>query len=156
LGGRDVSAFLDSGAGATAVDATTPAGLNFTPTMETTAVGATQDVRVGFGELPSIELGDLHAEHVPTVSVPIPALEAFGDKRPELILGYSFFASAVVRVDYKRLDIVIAKSAAGIFAKGVETRAVPLRVLDNKIVVDGVVEGIPAPFEVDTGNSGGL
>jgi hypothetical protein len=156
LGGRDAMAFLDSGAGATAVDATTPAGTEFRPSMEVTGSGATQKVRLGFGELVSIDLGELHVEHVPTVSVPIPALDAFGDKRPELILGYSFFASAVIRVDYKRSEVVFGRTADGLFAKGVDTRAVPLRVLRSKIIVDGTVEHTPAPFEVDTGNGGGL
>lgn len=156
LGGREVNAFLDSGAGATAVDATTPAGAELHPALELTGAGATQKLRLGFGELPSLDLGDLHAERVPTVGVPIPALDAFGDKRPELILGYSFFAAAVVRVDYKRLEVVLAKSTGGMFAKGSEPRAVPLRVLDGKLVAEGVVEGSPAPFEIDTGNGGGL
>ncbi|MDB5218003.1 MAG: hypothetical protein JWO86_5930 [Myxococcaceae bacterium] len=156
LGGREAMAFLDSGAGATAVDATTLAGTEFRPSMEVTGSGATQKVRLGFGELASVDLGDLHVEHVPTVSVPIPALDAFGDKRPELILGYSFFASAVIRVDYKRSEVVLARSTDGLFAKGVDTRSVPLRILRSKIIVDGTVERMPAPFEVDTGNAGGL
>jgi hypothetical protein len=156
LGGREAMAFLDSGAGVTAVDATTPAGTEFHSTMEVTGAGATQKLRLGFGELATIDLGEVRAEHVPAVSIPIPALDAFGDKRPELILGYSFFASAVIRVDYKRQEIVLGKSTDGMFAKGGEPRAVPLRVLANKIVADGSVEGIPAPFELDTGNAGGL
>ena len=162
IGGRDAFAFLDSGASATAVDATTPAGAAFHAAIELTGSGSTQRVRVGFGELPTIDLAELHAEHVPTVSVPIPALDAFGDKRPELILGYSFFAAAVVRVDYKRMEVVFAKSTDGMFARSGppdranEPRAVPLRVLRSKIVVDGAIEGTPAAFEVDTGNSGGL
>ena len=156
LGGREALAFLDSGAGATAVDATTPAGAEFRSTMEVSGAGATQRIRLGFGELASVDLGELRAEHVPTVSVPIPALDVFGDKRPELILGYSFFASAVVRVDYRRKEVVFGKSAVGLFAKGTEPRKVPLRVLKSKIVVDGTVEGKPAAFEVDTGDAGGL
>ena len=156
LGGREAMAFLDSGAGATAVDATTPAGTAFRASMEVTGSGATQKLRLGFGELATIDLGELHVEHVPTVSVPIPALDAFGDKRPELILGYSFFASVVIRVDYKRSEVTFGRTTDGLFAKGVDTRAVPLRVLRSKIIVDGTVERTPAPFEVDTGNGGGL
>ncbi|MEA2751035.1 MAG: hypothetical protein QOI41_5178 [Myxococcales bacterium] len=156
IGGRDAMAFLDSGAGVTAVDATTPAGTEFHPSMEVTGSGATQKVKLGFGELASIDLGELHVEHVPTASVPIPALDAFGDKRPELILGYSFFVTAVVRVDYKRSEVVLAKSTDGLFAKGVDPRSVPLRILRSKVIVDGTVERTPAPFEVDTGNAGGL
>jgi hypothetical protein len=156
IGGRDAMAFLDSGASATALDARTPAASEFHPSMELTGSGATQRVRVGFGELTAVDIGGLHAEHLPTVSVPIPGLDAFGDKKPDVILGYAFFASAVIRVDYKRSEIVFAKSTAGIFAKGGEPRAVPLRVLKSKVVVDGSVEGAAAPFVVDTGNAGGL
>ena len=156
LGGREVSALLDSGASVTAVDALLPAGASFRSSLELTGAGATQKVRVGFGELAAIELGDLRAEHVPAVSVPIPALDAFGDKRPELILGYSFFASAVVRVDYARREVLVAKSADGSFTKAGEPRSVPLRVLGSKIIVDGSVEGSPAAFQIDTGSSGGL
>jgi hypothetical protein len=156
LDGKGTIAFLDSGAGATAVDATTGAGAAFHPSMEMTGASATQKLRLGFGEIAAIDLGELHVEHAPTVSVPIPALDAFGDKRPELILGYSFFAAAAIRVDYKRSEIVFGKSADGLFTKGTEPRPVPLRVLRGKIVVDGTVEGAPAAFEVDTGNGGGL
>ena len=156
VGGREVNALLDSGAGVTAVDALLPAGASFRPSLEVTGVAATQKVRLGFGELSAIELGDLRAEHVPTVSVPIPALETFGAQRPELILGYSFFASAVIRVDYIRHEVLIAKSADGSFTKAGAPRSVPLRILGNKMVVDGVVEGMPAAFQVDTGSNGGL
>lgn len=156
IGGREVPAFLDSGANVTAVDATTPAGAAFRPIVELTGSGSTQKVRLGFGELEAIDLGELHAEHVPTVSVVIPALDAFGDKRPELILGYSFFATAVVRVDYKRSEIVLARTTEGLFVKGSEPRAVPLHVLGSKIVAEGAVEGAAASFEIDTGNGGGL
>lgn len=156
LGGREVHAFLDSGAGATAVDGTTPAGAELHSGLELDGAGSTQKVRFGFGVLSAIDLGPLHAEHVPAVSAPIPALDAFGDKRPELILGYSFFASAVIRVDYKHGEVVFARSTDGLFAKGSERRALPLRILKSKIVVDGTVEGVAAPFEVDTGDGGGL
>ncbi len=156
VGGREVDALLDSGAGVTAVDALLPAGASFRPSIEVTGVAVTQKVRLGFGELSAIDLGDLRAEHVPTVSVPIPALDVLGDKRPELILGYSFFASAVIRVDYVRREVLIAKSADGSFTKGGAPRSMPLRILGNKIVVDGMVEGTPAAFQVDTGSNGGL
>ncbi len=72
VGGREVDARLDSGAGVTAVDALLPAGASFRPSIEVTGVAVTQKVRLGFGELSAIDLGDLRAEHVPTVSVSTP------------------------------------------------------------------------------------
>ncbi len=159
-GGRDVYAFLDSGAGATAVDATMPAGAAFRSTIEIEGAGATQKVRAGFGELPSLDLADLGATHVPTVSVPVPALEAFGDKRPEIVLGYSFFAKTAVRIDFKKGELVFAKSGDLLTPSESDKRshahAVPLRIFDGKIVIEGMVEGIAASFQLDTGNAGGL
>ncbi|MDB4935345.1 MAG: Periplasmic serine endoprotease DegP [Labilithrix sp.] len=156
IGGRDALAFLDSGASATALDARTPAAAEFRPSLELDGSGATQRVRVGFGELTAVDVGDLHAEHLPTVSVPIPGLDLFGDKKPDVILGYAFFARTVIRVDYKRSQVVFGTTTDGMFAKGTEPRAVALRVLKSKIVVEGSVDGAAASFVVDTGNGGGL
>jgi hypothetical protein len=116
IGGRELVADLDSGASITVVDATTPAGQAFVPAFSVDGASATQKIRVGVGTLPAIALGALTASDVPTASVPIPALDAFGDKRPEVILGYSFFATAVIRVDYKRSEVVFGRTADGLFA----------------------------------------
>lgn len=156
VGGREVWALLDSGASITTLDATSPAGAAFQPALAMSGAGATQKVRFGVGELPSIEIGGLRAEHVPTASVPIPALDSFGDRRPELILGYSFFVAGAVRVDYTQGLVAFARTSDGLFRKGVEARAVPLRALKSKLVAEGSVDGAAASFEVDTGNAGGL
>ncbi|MBS2013837.1 MAG: aspartyl protease family protein [Deltaproteobacteria bacterium] len=156
VGGREVWALLDSGASITALDATAPIASSFTPAVEMTGSGATQKVRFGIGEIATITVGGLEASHVPVASVPIPALDAFGDKRPELILGYSFFASAAIRVDYAHGMVAFHRVSDGLFAKNVESRALPLRVLKSKMVADGEVEGARALFEIDTGNAGGL
>lgn len=154
IGTRPVWALLDSGAGITCVDATTPSGEAFKPALEIHGAGSTQKIKLGIGALPDIALGDLHAIEVPTASVPIPALAAFGNKRPELILGYSFFAAAAVRVDYKKGEVILAKSAAGLAAPN--ARKVTARHVDGKLLVDGEIEGHAAIFQLDTGNSGGL
>lgn len=152
VGGRDVWALLDSAAGITAIDATMPAAESFKPSLELEGAGSTQKVRLGLGELAAIDLGELHAEAVPAASVPIPALEGFGAKRPELILGYSFFASAAVRIDFKKREIVFSKTP--IVANG--ARSLPVRVVEGKLVGDASVEGKNALFLLDTGCSGGL
>ena len=156
VGGREVWALLDSGASITALDATAPIASAFTPAVEMTGSGATQKVRFGVGELATIEIGNLKASHVPAASVPIPALDAFGEKRPELILGYSFFASAAILVDYAHGQVAFNRGSDGLFAKNVENRAMSLRLLKSKLVADGELDGAVAPFEIDTGNAGGL
>jgi len=153
-GGRDVPAFLDSGASVTVVDAATPAGQAFVPAFDVEGAGATQKIKVGFGALPSITIGELSASNVPCASVPIPALEAMGKSRPEVILGYSFFAASVVRVDYKRNEIVFAKPGTSLAAA--DARSMPLRVASGKLLAKANLEGNDAWFEVDTGNTGGL
>lgn len=150
-GARETWAFLDSGAGITAVDATTPAGESFVATAELAGAGATQKIRLGVGELAEIGVGELIARHVPAASVPIPALEAFGDKRPEIILGYTFLAGAAVRVDFRRSEIAFAHEAARVVGAG--ARAVPMRVLGGKLAADARLEGEEAVFELDTGNA---
>ncbi len=154
VGGREAWAILDSGAGISVVEATSRAAEGFVPSIEVAGAGSTQKIRLGVGELASLDVGDLHAEHLPVASVPIPAFESFGNRRPEVLLGYSFFAGAAVRVDYTRSEIVFAKTADGLYAKA--ARDMPMRVLGGKLVADGIVEGHPATFQLDTGNSGGL
>lgn len=156
VGGREVWALLDSGASITALDATMPIATSFTPAVEMIGSGATQKVRFGVGELATIEVGNLKASHVPAASVPIPALDSFGEKRPELILGYSFFASAAILVDYAHGLVAFNRGSDGLFAKNVDSRAMSLRLLKSKMVADGEVDGALAPFEIDTGNAGGL
>jgi len=156
VGTRELWALLDSGASITSIDATAPIAAAFTSRLDLSGSGATQKVRFGIGELAAIELGGLRAEHVPTASVPIPALDAFGEKRPELILGYPFFVGAAVRVDYARGVVAFAREPEALFAKGAPLREVPMHALKSKLVATGAVEGMPALFEVDTGNAGGL
>lgn len=156
VGGREVWALLDSGASITALDATAPIATAFTPAVEMTGSGATQKVRFGVGELATIEVGNLKASHVPAASVPIPALDSFGEKRPELILGYSFFASAAIVIDYAHGQVAFNRGSDGLFSKNVENKAMPIRLLKSKLIADGEIDGAAAPFEIDTGNAGGL
>lgn len=100
--GRELDAIVDSGASITVIDATTPAASLFKPAAELTGSGSTQAVRAGIGEIASLGIGELVLADAPAATVPIPALDALGKRRPELILGYSLFASSVVRVDYQR------------------------------------------------------
>ncbi len=152
--GRKTWALLDSGAGLSAVDASTPAGRAFKTSLEVTGSGSSQVVRLGLGELDALRLGDLTLRHLPIASVPIPALEDFGARRPEIIVGYSLFAGAAVRVDYARSELVVARSAEGLVKPG--ATAVPLRVWEGKLVTLAEVEGVTAPMVLDTGSSGGL
>lgn len=156
IGAREVVAFLDSGGTVTHADATSRAGTDIQSTLRLPAMAGTTAGRAGYGEIATMEIGALHTENVPTAIAALPSLDVFGDKKPEILIGFSLFAAAVIRVDYKRLEITIAPSTAGMFAKGNEPRAVPLRVLKGSIVADGIVEGAAAPLAVTTVHTGGL
>jgi hypothetical protein len=152
VGDRDVWALLDSGAGITTLEGGSAGALGFVSSLENEGMGATQKVKFGFGELPSITIGDLSVAHVPTASVPIPALNDFGDKAPSIILGYPLFEQMAVRIDYAKNEIVFARDADGLAAP--RATAVPFRSLSGKPVADTQIDGSSAPFELDTGNSG--
>ncbi len=154
LGGRPAWALLDSGAGLTVLDATTPAGEAFRPSIEVTGAGVGQKVRMGLGEVEALAAGALTLRRVPVASVPIPALATFGERRPEVILGYSLFLGAAVRVDYAKGEIAFARAAPALVRPG--SRALPFRILGDALAVEASVEGARGVFELDTGNSGGF
>lgn len=153
-GDREAWALLDSGAGLTVVDSTTPAGMSFVSSLEINGSGSSQKVRAGLGELSKLRIGDLTLTHLPAASIPIPALDPFGNRRPEIIIGFSLFLGAAVRVDYAKNEIAFARTAGALVKPG--TPSVSLRVLEGKPVADVTVDGVSAPFVTDTGNSGGI
>jgi hypothetical protein len=158
--GRDVWALVDSGAGVTTVDSTTKSAESFKAGTVIEGAGATQKLRLGLGTLSSLSIGELTMRDVPTASVPVIALDAFGDDRPEIILGFTLFEAATVHVDYAKGELVLSSksrsdgpaNAAGL-AKG---GALPLdiTVLDGKIVASATIDGVAAPMEIDTGSDG--
>lgn len=152
--GRELDAILDSGASIMVIDSTTPAASLFKPVAEITGSSSTQQVKAGIGELATIGLGDLVLGPAPTAAVPIPALDALGKRRPELILGYTLFAAGVVRIDYARGEVVLAKPGTALAAAN--ARSVPVRIAEGKLLVQANVEGQAAWFELDTGNSGAI
>ncbi len=154
VGERDTWAIVDSGAMMSLVDSTTPLAGLFRPTMSTDGAGLTQTVRMGLGELANVRVGGLTLLRLPAVSAEAPALDALAPRRPELLLGYSLFASLGVRIDYAAQEIVLAPSADRLHDE--HAVEVPLRVLEGKIFVEAKVEGQSGAFLVDTGDDGGF
>jgi hypothetical protein len=154
IGQRQVWALLDSGAGLSVIEARDAAGAGFKQLIEEEGQGLTQRVIMGLGELDSVAIGELELEKLPVASVPIPAFDDFGAKRPELVLGYSLFESMAVRIDYQNHEVVLARSADTLTKA--ESLAVPFFSLDGKAVVEGKIEGRSLLLEIDTGNNGTL
>ena len=152
VGSTDVWALLDSGAGITTLEAEAASALGFVSSLENEGMGATQKVKFGFGELPSVTVGELSIAHVPVASVPIPALKDFGDTAPSIILGYPLFEQMAVRIDYAKNEVILARDGDGLAAAA--ATAVTFRSLSGKPVADAQIDGATAPLELDTGNSG--
>jgi predicted aspartyl protease len=147
--GRERWALLDTGAAITVIDSTAPLGPTFKPVLEIGGGAGTQTIRLGMGELASAKIGDLVAENLPAAAIPIPAFADFGNRRPEIVLGFSFFLSAAVKVDYAHQELTFAPSANALRSP----RAVPLPValLGGQIVAEAIVDGVSGAFVIDTG-----
>lgn len=154
LGGRKAWALLDSGAGTTVVDADMPAAKGFVSNLELEGAGATQPLKLGLGELSSLAVGDLRLRHAPAASIPIPALDAFGDRRPEIVLGFGLFEAAVVRVDYARSELVLGSTAEGLVSPA--ATPLPIVVVDGKPLAGMKLNDALAPVILDTGNNAGI
>jgi hypothetical protein len=154
VAGKDTWAILDSGASLSALDATRGLAAAFKPAMELVGSAATQQIKVGLGQISDVRVGSMALASLPVVHVPIPALDNFGDRRPDLILGYSLFAAAAVRVDYEKSKIVFAKSADGLHTP--EAVALPIQYWEGKPMVEFEIDGQRGLVELDTGNAGSL
>jgi hypothetical protein len=154
VGGRNVWALLDSGAGLSVIDSTTALATSFQPAVQLEGAAATQKVSLGLGELRDVGLGKLLLPRLPVVSVPIPALDGFGIRRPDFIAGFSIFASSVVRVDYKKSELVFAK--AGTQLHTANASSLPIHMWSGKPMAEISLDGVTGYIELDTGNGGSL
>jgi PDZ domain-containing protein/aspartyl protease len=152
LGKEDVIALLDSGAGITAIDGTGAAAKSFKPAFELSGSGATQKVHLGFGEIEELQIGDLKIEHLPAASVPIPAFADFGKQRPAVVLGFSLFQAAAIRIDYARKEVIFANEVT--LLKSPASKDLAIKDLGGKVVARVELNKADAPIEVDTGNAG--
>lgn len=150
IGGREFWALLDSGANLTALDVTTPLGRQFRPSLSLNGSGAGQLLTAGLGEMrDAVALGTLSADRLPVIAVPIPELENFGDRRPEIILGFSYFLAATIRIDYARGEVVLAQN--GVALQSEKAVPVPMKLLGSFLAVEATLDGVPGLFELDTG-----
>jgi hypothetical protein len=154
LGSASIWGLLDSGAELTAIDVTTKRGAGFRPAASTIGAGVSETLSVGLGRLDQLSLGALLAEHVPVVAVPIPALSAFGELRPDVIFGFSFFLGATVRIDRGKGEIVFARAPTPLHGK--DALAIPLSLRGGAYVATVEVDGRKADCVLDTGSSSGI
>jgi predicted aspartyl protease len=155
VGGRNVPAFLDSGAELTSIDSGSTLGRAFVPATSMGVMTATDDsTEGGAGTLPVIALGSAQAHDVPALCVAAPVLAVFGSLRPEIFLGMSFFESSVVRIDFARQAIEMHPLGSVIHDPAAV--AVPLRIVEGRFVASIEIDGTRVDTFVDTGSMGTL
>ena len=154
LHGKTRWALLDSGAGMTVLDIDTPSGNGFSPSANVRLSGAAPSLKAGIGELAELGLASLVLRQLPALAMPLPVLDGFGNRRPELLVGTTLFVAAAVRLDYAAGELTLARTVADLPGPG--AIGIPLRFLDGKLVADVALEGTIVPIQIDTGNAGGL
>src|SRR5262249_58652594 len=111
---------------------------------------ASEKVTFGVGEIEALEIGDLKVSHLPTASVPLPVFADFGKKRPELVIGYSLFAAAAIRIDYAKREVVFARDIAAL--KSPAAKDIALKDFGGKPLAKAEVNRTEAVMDIDTGN----
>jgi hypothetical protein len=155
VGGRQFLGLVDSGATLNVVDTGSPIASVFRPAAA--PEGATPDQRSPFalGEIPeAVGLGELRVEHIPVAAVPIPSFDEFGERRPEMLVGYPLFLGTAVRIDYARQEFLLAKEARSLHSPS--AIALPLKFLGGVVVAEGRIDGVAGLFVLDTGDSEAL
>ncbi len=142
---------VDTGAQNVVIDAGVAAELALFPEGALEARGSSRTGGLGLARLDTIHIGDA-ALFVGAVGV----IDLGGSTRRAFsidgILGYPFFASAVVRIDYANQTMTFA--APGMLAP-IGTK-MPIEVDREMPEVTARVNGIEGPFVVDTGNGNEL
>ena len=120
VGGRTVLGLVDSGATVNVVDTGSPLVSAFREAQAT--AGSTPGGSFAQGEIDlAVELGDLSVRHLPAAAVPIPSFDEFGDRRPQMLVGYPIFLGTAVRLDFALEEVLLSRR------HGISTRRVPLR-----------------------------
>jgi hypothetical protein len=152
VGGRAFWGLVDSGATLNVVDTGSPLASVFHPAAAMES--STPDQRGSFrlGEIrEAVELGDLVVRHFPVAAAPVPSLDEFGERRPEILIGYPIFLGTAVRINYARQEFLLSKDARSLHSKS--AIAIPLKVLGQTVVAEARIDGLACWFVLDSGDS---
>ena len=155
VGGRAFWGLVDSGATLNIIDSGSPITSMFRPAAAPDSAPPDQPSPFVLGEIrEAVGLGDLMVEHIPVAAVPIPSFDEFGERRPEMLVGYPLFLGTAVRIDYARKEFLLAKDARSLHSES--ATAIPLKYLGGSIVAEGRIDGVAGLFVLDTGDSEAL
>lgn len=155
LDGHALRFVLDSG-GVTLVTAEAAARLGLRVEGRFEAGGMTdQSVSAGLVRVGQLAVGDaVILERQLLHVLPIPGASAALGADVDGVLGAELFRRLVLRIDYERAAITLLRPAAPPGADWGERLA--LTFLAHVPCIDAVLDGTPAKFLVDTGNSGSV
>ncbi|MEI9997305.1 MAG: aspartyl protease family protein [Rhizomicrobium sp.] len=104
--------------------------------------------------VPSVDVGGaiLTGERFYVLS--LDPIEALGGVHVDGILGYEFFRRYVTRFDFAAHTITLTDPGA--FKPDGAGTAIPMTSTHNTPEIAGSYDGIPATFDIDTGDNGGL
>jgi hypothetical protein len=129
-------------------------GLASVGAMEARGPGA-QSVGSGFARVERLEVGGAVAlERQLLRVIDMPGFDEVEGLRVDGVLGVELFKRLVVQVDYARRELLLADPAA--FAPPPSAESLPLAFFGHFPGVEGVLDGVPGQFWLDTGNRGGL
>lgn len=152
VGGRAFWGLVDSGASVAVIDSSSPLAGLFQPAVNRDRSTTAAPHSFPFGEINAVvDLGGLAVEHLPAAAVPMPALDQFGERRPETTIGYPLFFSMPVRIDYARKELLLAKNGQGLHSKNAVP--IPLQYLGGSVVAEARIDGVSGWFVLDSGDS---
>jgi hypothetical protein len=104
------------------------------------------------GEIPEpVELGGLLVRHLPVAAAPVPSFDEFGERRPEMLVGYPIFLGTAVRIDYAKEEFLLSRDASRLHSRS--AIALPLKLLGETVVAEGRIDGLAGWFVLDSGDS---
>jgi predicted aspartyl protease len=155
VNGRAASFLLDTGAGATVLDAALADELGLERRGLVQARGAAGHDAATFVTVERLELPGVVLRGQTVVALDLAAVAAVLDRDVDGVLGYDFLSRFAVRLDYPAARIGLWPSGA--YPPDSGAVRVPLRIESNVPRVDGVLNGTHrGSFLLDTGNSSPL
>jgi hypothetical protein len=152
VGDRSFLGLVDSGATVNVIDTGSPLASAFHPAAAMDSKTPDMQNQFPLGEIRgAFELGDLVVQHVPVAALPIPSFDEFGERRPEMLIGYPIFLGTAVRIDYARREFLLSKDARTLHSQS--AIAIPLKFLGQNVVAEARIDGIAGWFVLDTGDS---
>ncbi len=151
--GRGLDFLLDSGAAGLVIDPGVAHSLGLTPFGKSSVTIGGGDVDQGKARIPSMSIGPLQIPNAVFYTTPFD--EQSRDARVVGLIGFDFFASAIVDVDFKAGKVrLYPRSAFDPNAMGLT--AMPALLDDGVARVHASIEGVTGTFLVDTGASNTL